>query len=387
MAVLVQRLVGSAHGDRFYPTFAGVASSYNFYTFRAMRPEDGVAQLALGLGKSVVDGFGALRMCPHHPQVLPQFSAIEDILRNAQRTFYALDLSRSDVIPSFPYDANLERLDVAEATNDAAAAPVFSTYQPADDVIRPGLRDGGAPIVTFASLLKGQTMPLPEVLVRLLDACQRGLASPIELEFAADLKVGVGRRQTFHALQLRPLVIEQHQVEVEVGPEAFEASIVRSDRTLGSGRSEDVPCAIVVDPRKLDRSHTKRAARVIEQYNHRLNQEQLQAVLLGPGRWGSRDPWLGIPVVWSQISAARAIVEVDFPELQVEPSLGSHFFHNLTCFRVAFLAVHSGTHQGFVDWDWFARQPAGTRPWMAPCACSSWNGRCGFWWKGPAGEG
>jgi CheY-like chemotaxis protein len=356
MAVLIQRLVGSHRGDRFYPTFSGVASSYNFYPFGDMRPEDGVAQVALGLGKTVVEGFEALRFCPRHPQTLPQFSAVKDVLRNAQRRFYALDMSRNDVIPGVRTDANLLHEEIIEAVRDGAAAPIASTYDSANDRLVSGLDESGSPIVSFAPLLQGRTLALPDTLVRLLDVCQTGLASPAEMEFAADIQPGLGRRQILNVLQLRPMVFEDTDVEFEFDESMVPRAVVQSEVALGHGRRETISDLVVVDPRRMDRSQTTEAAASIEQINRKLRREGRQSILIGPGRWGSRDSWLGIPVTWPQISTARAIVETDFTDLQVEPSLGSHFFHNLTCYGVAFFAVHRQDASGVINWEWLDRQ-------------------------------
>jgi hypothetical protein len=358
MAVLVQRLVGRRWGDRFYPTVAGVAASYNFYPFGNMGPEDGVAQVAMGLGKSVVDGFEALRFSPAHPQVLPQFSSVKDVLRNAQRRFYALDMSRDDVIPGVRPDANLLHLETAEAIADGAANSIVSTYRREDDRISSGLQDGGTPLITFAPLLRGRSLPLPQVLTRLLAACEAGIASPVEMEFAIDIYPGLGRTQTLHALQLRPMVVEDMNVEVSLDPPDMNEALVRSEVALGHGRRETISDVIFVHPGLLDRATTRQAAAAIDAINRSLRAKARQCILIGPGRWGSRDPWLGIPVSWPQISSARAIVETDFEDLCVEPSLGSHFFHNLTCFGIAFFAVHAHQDQGSVNWEWFDRQQA-----------------------------
>ncbi len=353
MAVLVQRLVGRRWGDRFYPTFSGVASSSNFYPFGNMKPEDGVAQVALGLGKSVVEGFEALRFSPPHPQSLPQFSSVPDILRNAQRRFYALDMSRGDMLPGLNVDANLLHLETSEAVADGAANSIVSTFRRADDRISTGVVEGGTPLITFAPILKGRILPLADVLCRLLPTCAEGMASPVEMEFAADIKPGLGTVQTFHVLQLRPLVVEEMNVEVHLDTQTLQDALVRSEMALGHGRRETISDVILIQPEGFDRANTAQAASVIEALNRNLRQDGCHSILIGPGRWGSRDPWLGIPVTWPQISSVRAIVETDFSDLQVEPSLGSHFFHNLTCFGVAFFAVHEHLDQGGVNWPWF----------------------------------
>jgi hypothetical protein len=358
MAVLVQRLVGGHRGDRFYPTLSGVASSNNFYTFGSMKSEDGVAKVALGLGKSVVEGFEALRFSPRQPQVLPQFSSVKDILRNAQRRFYALDMSRSDIVPGLPPDANLVHLDTSEAVTDGAAAAIASTYRRSDDRISSGLSDDGTPLITFAPLLKGRILPLPDILTRLLPACASGLASPVEIEFACDIQPGLGHDQLFQVLQLRPLVVEDMSIEVELVPELMDRALVRSEAALGHGRRETLSDIIVIYPERFDRAATGEAAMVIDRINRTMREGGRHCILIGPGRWGSLDPWLGIPVSWPQISTVRAIVETDFSDLPVEPSLGSHFFHNLTCFGVAFFATHQHRQQGWINWPWLERHQA-----------------------------
>jgi len=357
MAVLVQRLVGRQHGQQFFPTLSGVASSYNFYPFGDIKPEDGVAQIALGLGKSVVEGFEALRFCPKYPHVLPQFSSVKDILRNAQRRYYALDLSQIDVIPGAQTDINLLREDATRAVRDGAANAIASTYDRASDRISSGLDPNGVPLITFKPLLRGHVIPLPEILTWLVETCQEGMASPVEIEFAADIHGGLGAGQTFNVVQLRPMVIEELGVEVSLGDDDTNGAVVTSEVALGHGRRETLSDLIVINPAALDRSLTSRVAQITEAINRRLRDEKRRCILIGPGRWGSRDPWLGIPVEWPQISSARVIVETDFDDLQVDPSLGSHFFHNLTCFGVAFFAVHSHLQQGWVNWDWILKQP------------------------------
>jgi hypothetical protein len=358
MAVLIQRLIGRQHGHRFYPTLSGVASSYNFYPFGDMNHDDGVAQIALGLGKSVVEGFEALRFSPNHPHILPQFSSVKDILRNAQRRFYCLDLDQSDVIPGSATDINLLHEETGVAVSDGAAHSIASTYDRAGDRITTGLDDGGIPLITFKPLLRGHVLPLPEVLTWLIEKCQEGMASPVEIEFVADIKDGLSRHQTFHVVQLRPMVIEEMDVAVSIDDDDRQSAVVASEVALGHGRRESISDLVVVDPERIERSQTPEVAQVIETINRKLRKEERHCALIGPGRWGSRDPWLGIPVDWPQISSARAIVESDFSDLHVEPSLGSHFFHNLTCYGVAFFAVHDSQHQGWVNWDWLRRQPA-----------------------------
>ncbi|MGE5236179.1 MAG: PEP/pyruvate-binding domain-containing protein [Acidobacteriota bacterium] len=356
MGVLLQRLVGRRHGDRFHPLLSGVASSYNFYPFRDMNPEDGVAMIALGLGKAVVEGFEALRFCPRYPQVLPQFSSVKDILKNAQRRFWSLDMTTMDLIPGLPVDSNLVQLDVRDGLDDPAAAQIASTYIRANDSIVDGIARGGTPLVTFARLLKGRGFPLGDVLSWLLQVTQRGMGMPVEIEFALDLVPDAGD-QVLSVLQVRPMVVELAGTAANLASLPQERIVAQSNGALGHGRSEPLHDVVVVLP-DLDRSRTPEVVVALERLNRELREARRPYLLIGPGRWGSRDPWLGIPVVWAQISGARAIVEVDFADLDVEPSQGSHFFHVLTSFGIPYLPVHQRHGQGHVNWGWLASRPA-----------------------------
>ncbi len=358
MAVLIQRLVGAQRGHYFYPSFSGVAASYNYYPFRDIRPEDGVALVAVGLGKTVVEGMDTIRFCPKHPQVLPQLTSTEDMRRNAQRRFYALDLNRADLIPGLEVDANLELLDVTHAIRSGAADWLVSSYVPDDDRMVSGFAKGGSPFVTFVPVLRGHIFPLADLLSRLLDVCSASFGTPVEIEFAVEHTHRSGQDPVFHVLQVRPMASARMAEPVRIEPEAREAALVFSEQSLGHGRLKKLHHVIFVDPDLVDRSMTERVATVVDSMNRRIRDEKGWTVLLGPGRWGTRDRWLGIPVVWSQISTARVIVELEFPDLEVEPSQGSHFFHNLTSFGVAYLHVRKSLPLSRVDLDWFRRQPA-----------------------------
>ena len=356
MAIVIQRLVGTARGSLFFPTLSGVTCSYNFYPFGAMTPAEGTAQVALGLGKAVVEGFEALRFCPAQPEVLPQFSLVKDILRNAQRRFWALDLAQEDVIPGLAADQNLRETDVTEALRLPGFGPIASTYLPDNDRMVDGLRTPGTPLVTFSRLLKGQEVPLPAILTRLLQVTERTMGVPVELEFAVDLNSGPGP-QTFHVLQIRPMNIEPMARTAALDEAQLGRAVVVSPCTLGHGRSQPIHDLLVVSWR-LDRARTRAAAQALEALNRDLRQAGRSCILIGPGRWGSADPWLGIPVTWPQISTARAIIETDFQDLELEASQGSHFFHNLSAFGVAYGTVHRRTETGRIDWDWLEAQPS-----------------------------
>jgi hypothetical protein len=354
MAVVIQTLVGSPRQDLYYPTFSGVTSSYNFYPFRDMSPTDGTALVALGLGKAVVEGFEALRFCPAQPQVLPQFSAVKDVLRNAQRKFWGLDMTLSDVIPGIVTDANLVQGDVSRALAEPGMGAIASTYLAADDRIIDGVASPGAPLVTFSRILKSHGFPLPQILCSLLKAAEQCIGVPVEIEFAADLRPH--GPQVFHVLQVRPMNVERVAMAADSLEPLREEAVVFSRSTLGHGRRGGIRDIIAI-PWDLDRALTRKAVQVIEAINRGLRQEGRPSLIIGPGRWGSADPWLGIPVTWPQISTALAIVETDFLDLEVDPSQGSHFFHNLTAFGVAYFTVHPRGDDGAIDWAWLEAQP------------------------------
>lgn len=359
MAVLVQRLVGSRRGDMFYPCFSGAALSYNYYPIQGIHPSDGVALVAMGLGKSVAEGRESLRFCPARPQAMPQFSRVADVVRNAQRRFYALDMTQDATMPGLVLDANLVAAETVDALRSGAADALASTYSSDAERLVAGVTPDGTPLVTFAGLLEGYPFSLPAVLTRLLKICSLGFGMPVEIEFAADLSGHHDGLPEFYVLQVRPMVVERAGEGIDLGSlEGDARTIVRSGSALGNGRISLVHDVITVDPAKLNRAQTGQVAMIIQAMNARMHAEDKNCVLIGPGRWGSSDPWLGIPVAWHQISTARAIVETDFPDLEVEPSLGSHFFDNLTTFGIAYFTVHQRRGEGSIDWEWMAAQPA-----------------------------
>jgi hypothetical protein len=349
MAVIVQRLVGAPRGPRFYPDFAGVARSHNFYAAPPLLPEDGIVAVALGLGRTVVEGGNCLRFSPRHPRHLPSFSSVEDVLRNSQREFWALALDHE---PRAHDDAET-RYDLAAAEADGTLHALGSTYSHENRAVYDGLARPGARLVSFAPILKHGAFPLPEVVRALLDLVQEGVAAPVELEFAVDL-----RRGEFGFLQMRPLANAPAEPGQALEGLPDEALVCRSTQALGQGRREALHDVLVIDAGRFERGQSVEVAQELAQANARLVADGVPYLLIGVGRWGSRDPWLGIPVTWDQISGARAIVEAGFRDLRVTPSQGSHFFQNLTSFNVAYLTVNPDLGEGFVDWDWLRAQPA-----------------------------
>lgn len=352
MAVVIQEVVGRAHEGRYYPSFAGVARSHNFYPHGEVRPEDGVVSVGLGLGRLVVAGEGGLRFCPNYPQSLPDFSSVEDILENAQRGFYALSLDCGLHDPEDPDAYQPQRHEISVAHGDGTLGPIGSVYSPENEAISDGVSRPGTPLVTFAGVLKHELFPLAELTGQLLELGSWGMGCPVEIEFAVDLdRDGRGSRQ-LAILQLRPMVVSHEGGEVDLDAFSPAEVVCRSDRVFGNGRIEGLKDILFVDPGEFDRSRSLETAQAIAARNAKLQKEQRPFVLIGPGRWGSRDPWLGIPVEWGQIDGAKVVVETGFEGLRVQPSEGSHFFHNMTSFRVGYFTLNPQHGEGELNLEW-----------------------------------
>jgi CheY-like chemotaxis protein len=343
MAVIVQRAVGTAHGTRFYPDLSGVARSHNFYPTPPLTAADGIAAIALGLGRTVVAEGNCLRFCPRYPRHLVQFSSVRDVLASSQRAFWALDLDGNDMRES-RYE-----LDAAEA--DGTLGAVASTYSHENDAIHDGISRPGVRIISFASILKHDEFPLAPLLDRLLARGHWGMGGPVEIEFAVDLA-----KRELAFLQLRPLALSHEMLELVIGEVDPARLVCRSSSVLGNGRIDDIHDIIVVDRARYDRGSSRQVAAELAQYNAELAGRPY--LLIGVGRWGSADPWLGIPVTWEQIAGARVIIEAGFADFKVTPSQGTHFFQNLTSFNVGYFTVNPDAGEGFVDWDWLAAAPA-----------------------------
>lgn len=357
MAVIVQRLVGSRHGSRFYPDFAGSARSYNFYPAAPMGPEDGIACVALGLGRTVEEGGRALRFCPRYPQHPVHFSSPEEIVANAQTEFYALELEPPESHPDPTVELKLLRHGIDAAREDGTLAALGSTYSVENDAVYDGSSRPGVPLVTFAPILKQKLFPLPEILELLLDLGKRGLNMPAEIEFAVNLSTPAGAPREFAFLQMRPFVVSQELEPVDLEHLPREELVCFSRSVLGHGRVDGIRDAVIVDRDGFDRSRSAEIALQVAQFNAELVREGRPYLLIGVGRWGASDPWLGIPVAWEQIGGARVIVECGFKDLAVVPSQGSHFFQNLASFQVGYFTVEPG-RGSFVDWAWLRSRAA-----------------------------
>jgi CheY-like chemotaxis protein len=350
MAVILQRVVGARHQTRFYPDFAGVARSYNFYPTPPAKSEDGIVAIALGLGKMVVDGGTSVRFSPRYPHHLPRGSTIQKSLKGAQGSFYAIDLAGS------PGEERLFGIELAE--EDGTLDAVVSTYSRENDALYDGLSRPGVRIVTFAPILKHGIFPIAEILEALLSMARWGTRSPVELEFAVTLRGGLGGGPELGFLQLRPLALVGAAEDIDLDGAADSALLCRSASVLGHGRLDDLKDVVVVDYRRLERRESARIVEAVRQLDFALRSEGRGYVLIGSGRWGSSEPFLGIPVTWDQIAGARVIVEAGFRDFHVSPSQGTHFFQNLISNNVGYFTVNPEAGEGFLDWEWLASCPA-----------------------------
>ncbi|HTP78997.1 MAG TPA: PEP/pyruvate-binding domain-containing protein [Bacteroidota bacterium] len=356
MAVIVQKLVGARHETRFYPHFAGVGRSHNFYPVAPQTAADGIVSVALGLGKTVVDGGNTVRFCPKYPAHLIQFFSPAEALKQSQTEFYALDLEGRPQPEAPTSDELVKRYGLVEAEMDGTLAAVGSTYSAEDDALRDGLSRPGLRVVTFAPILRQKLLPLAEILEVLLDIGTWGMGTAVEIEFAVNSEVPAGAPLQFGLLQMRPLVVNRESEELSNFDLPRDSILCSSGAVLGHGLIREIHDIVVVDPRSFDRSKTADIALEVTRINQELTEERRPYLLIGLGRWGTLDPWLGIPVRWDQISGARTIVETGMSDIHVAPSQGSHFFQNITSFSVGYFTVGPDRADSFIDWDWLSTQ-------------------------------
>ena len=346
MAVILQEVVGKQYGDHFYPNFSGVLRSINYYPLGYEKSEEGIASLALGLGKYIVDGGQTLRVSPYHPTQVLQTSDMEIALRQTQTQFYALDMKRVGVDFKVDDGFNILKLKVKDAENDGALNFIASTYDANDRVIRDGLYDGGRKIVSFNGVLRHGVFPLPELLKLSMHHGADSMRRPVEIEFACTLNDD--RTGEFYLLQIRPIVDSKQVLDQDIMTIPDDKCLLRSHNSLGHGVSDDIVDVVYV---KTDENFTASDNPVVAMEVERINKKFLadgkNYVLVGPGRWGSSDSWLGVPVKWPHISAAKLIVETTLKNYSVDPSQGTHFFQNLTSFGVGYFTIDENKGMGF----------------------------------------
>lgn len=354
MGVVIQEVVGQRYGERFYPTISGVGLSYNYYPVGDQRPDEGLVLLALGLGRAVVGGGRVLQFSPKSPGQLPQFPSPRDALDHSQKTFFAIDMGKADVDLAKGPDDTLVELSIDEAEADGTLALAASVYDGANDILRDSLRDKGPRVITFSNLLKWNAFPLAEALDEILTATRVGMGSPVEIEFAVD--VPEGWSPELNLLQVRPQVTHALADEAELASIPDDDLLIRSSQALGNGVVGDLTNIVYVRRDAIvDRNTSAAIANRVGALNRELADGYL---LIGPGRWGTSDKSLGIAVTWSQISNARVIVETPFDERSVEPSQGSHFFHNIASLQIGYITVGRVDGRARYDVDWLDAQPA-----------------------------
>jgi hypothetical protein len=355
MAVIIQQLAGRDVKSFFYPAISGVAQSHNYYPFARMKPEDGIATIAMGLGKMVVEGEQSLRFCPKYPQIQPQRSSVDDILNNAQQTFYCLSLNQGCQVLEVNDSSNLTKREIMDAINDPPVRFLTSTYLPHEHRIRDSQTGKGYPVLTFAQILKHNQIPLAGILEAALSLGETGMGTPVEIEFSVNLPVAAAEPAEFAFLQVRPMTARVESQVVDITPEETKKAFCLSTKALGNTQRGDMQDILYVKPEVFEPSKTREIAQEISKMNAKLAQENRKYLLIGPGRWGSADRFLGIPVNWRDIHGVGAIVEAGSENLTCEPSQGSHFFHNITTLGINYLTVTDQRH-GYLDWDWLTKQ-------------------------------
>jgi CheY-like chemotaxis protein len=357
MAVLIQGVVGSRHGQYYYPHFSGVAQSYNYYPVAYLKPEDGIAVIGVGLGKYVIDGEKAFRFCPHYPKI--DFVSPEEQLEFSQQEFYGIDMTDDHVNLIGGDDATLSRLPIGEAQDQGVLQYCASTWDVQNNRMQVGSGVRGPRVVNFAYILKYDYFPLARVLEVVLEFIKGAMGTPVEIEFAVDLAPAGNGRPNFYILQIKPLLGDLEEYNLNLSEVDRDQLVLYSDRAMGNGRIDGLRDVIFVDPERFDKARTVEMTRELEELNNRLKRENRHYILIGPGRWGSRDPWLGIPVNWNHISNVKVIVEAELPDFKVDPSLGSHFFHNVTSMNIGYFDIPCNSGTNFIDWDWLrSHQPA-----------------------------
>lgn len=353
MAVVIQEVVGNRHEDRFYPETSGVARTFNYYPSGGAKPTDGVVNLALGLGRQVVDGDLCWGYCPAYPTSPPPFNDVGDRMRGTQNQFWAVNMGTPPPPDPMGETEFLLRLDLEVGERDGVLDHMVSTYDPASDRLRLGLSGGGPRVLDFGPMLVGETLALNELVARLLPLAERVAGCPVELEFAVD-RNAEGRHR-FCLLQMRAMMIPAGESKVSLLELNEPGVILASEQALGHGVKNNISDIVYIKPDSFDLAQTQAIALEVEQLNNSLLSAERPYMLIGFGRWGSADQWLGVPVDWGQINGARVIVESSIRGLNPDPSQGTHFFHNLISFQVSYLTVR-GSGSSRIDWKWLERQ-------------------------------
>ena len=358
MGIVLQEVCGSAYGDVYYPTISGIARSINFYPIAPEKPEDGIAKIAYGLGKYIMDGGVSLRFSPRYPKKVLQLSSNSLALKGTQRYFLALDMNDQHFTASIDDAVNLKKINVKDVSKDPALRHLLSVYDYNNDILRDGLNGDGKRLMTFAGVLQHESFPLAPILQDILEICQKEMNLPIELEFAVNMSQDKRVNHVFNVLQIRPIVESDQSSQIDIDEVDARKVIISSESALGNGVFPGICDVVYVNPETWDPARSKEVALKIEEINRGFSERKANYVLIGPGRWGSSDPWLGIPVKWSQISEARVIIESGLKNYRIDPSQGTHFFQNLTSFRVGYMTVNPFINDGSYNLEKLSKRKA-----------------------------
>jgi len=356
MGIILQEVCGTQYGNKFYPTISGVGRSINFYPIEPEKTSDGTVNIAFGLGKYLMDGGVGLRFSPRYPKKILQLSSPELVLRDTQKLFFSLDLDPQSFKPSVDDGINLFKSSIKEAEGDRSFQFAASTFDLENNLIRDGLQSDGKRVITFSNILNYNVFPLAEILGTILEIGQKEMNNPIEVEFAVNLDTPAGEPRVINFVQIRPIVLNDQGIRIEIGDVKTDDSIVYSKSAMGNGNFRELSDFVYIKPNTFTSAASDKIAPMIEQINEKFLSENKSYILAGPGRWGSSDPWLGIPVKWYQISAARVIIEAGLDKFRIDPSQGTHFFQNMTSFGVGYLTVNPYIGDGFYDVDFLASQ-------------------------------
>ncbi|MGM0598962.1 MAG: PEP/pyruvate-binding domain-containing protein [Candidatus Rifleibacteriota bacterium] len=358
MAVVIQQIVGRQHGQYFYPMISGIGQSFNYYPFSYIKPEDGVGMLVLGLGRHVVGGERSFRFCPTYPKL--EILTPEELVRNSQKRYYALDLSKNTVNLIKGEDATLVKLDIADADSEVLYH-IASTWNHLDRRLEVGIDSRGPRVLNFANIIQFESFPLARAMKHLLNVSEEALETPVEIEFAVEMEKDEegeeGEKPVFYLLQMKHMLRESEECTIDTSRIENNQLLLYADGGMGNGKIEHISDIIWIDPDEFDKSETEAMAREIEEYNQKLKAEGKKYLLMGPGRWGTRDRWLGIPITWPQASFAKVIIEYSLDNFRVDASMGSHFFHNVTTMNIGYFSVRQDAGKGFIDWEWLRKQP------------------------------
>jgi hypothetical protein len=357
MAIILEEVCGSQYENRYYPTFSGVARSLNYYPIGHETAKDGIANVALGLGKYIVDGGLTLRFSPKHPHSILQMSSLDFALRETQTHFLCIDLNNKDYRLNTDDGQNLLKLKVQDAEKDGTLVQIASTYDHTDNILRDGIWGTGRKVISFAHILQNDTFPLAKILERVLFLGQKEMGRPVEIEFAVELNPDENGNRNFYLLQIRPIVNKQEMLEENIESIPKNQTILKTKNALGHGIENDIYDLVYIKPESFHASNNQLTAYEVDKINRQLTREGRGYILIGPGRWGSSDTWLGIPVKWPNIASARLIVESGLTNYQIDPSQGTHFFQNLTSFGVSYYTISSKNEEDFCDIEFLNAQP------------------------------